>query len=87
MEARCPLGEALGESCKDTSLRSLSTEEMDLALLRAGHAVSELCYHHWQAYIKLYSRGQKRCCDLLDHHPEKSMTRSCRVINQTMEYG
>ena len=42
MEARCPLGEALGESCKDTSLRSLSTEEMDLALLRAGHAVSLL---------------------------------------------
>ena len=60
-----------------------------LLLLRTGHNVVDICTFHRKMYLQHYSwtpppPQKKKCCDPLGHHPTKAVTRSLRVITETM---
>ena len=69
MDARCPLGDALDESCSTDSCSSgflpLTEEVKTVVFLITRHSVSSLCDAPRKRYIKMQSLSQKKCCDLL----------------------
>ena len=66
MDARCPLGDALDESCSTDSCSSgFLPLTKTVVFLRTRHSVPSLCDAHRKRYIKMHSLSQKKCCDLL----------------------
>ena len=78
MDARCPLGDALDESCSTDSCSSgflpLTEEEKNVVFLRTRHSVPSLCDALRRRYIKMYSFNQKKCCDPFESHKDKLVT-------------
>ena len=88
MDSRCPLGDALDESCTTDSCHSsflpLTEEEKTIVFLRTRHSVTSLCDTHRKRYIKMYSLNQKKCCDPFERHKDKLITRSLSAITLAM---
>ena len=82
------LGDALDDSCSTDGCSSgflpLTEDEKTIVFLRTRHSVSSLCDAHRKCYIKMYSLNQKKCCDPIERHKDKSITRSLSAITLAM---
>ena len=73
------------------TLRSVrKTNEVELLILRSGikaRDIKNICSHHEQELLIKFSALRKKCCDPLNRHPEKTCTKSLRIVNMDTYKG